>query len=175
MRRKTDWAPLLAWLAALVALVAFPVVASAHDDSCHRLKICPSDKDPAGYRCGDNSRGICNEANLPDEDDDNAGEDLTGPPDRGDCNDFPEYYTQKVCAAVLGRPVPVASPQAAAATAQPAPATPAPAPLPKNGADEALMALTGGTLVELGYGLVLLSERIKRRRRGPVYLQPTLF
>lgn len=59
---------------------------------------------------------------------------------------------------------------AAVPTAAPVAATPAPS-IPKNGADTGVMALSGLSLLEAGYGMTLLARRYGVKRRNvPIYL-----
>ncbi len=59
---------------------------------------------------------------------------------------------------------------AAVATAAPVASTPAPS-IPKNGADTGVMALSGISLLEAGYGMTLLARRYGVKRRNvPIYL-----
>jgi hypothetical protein len=70
-----------------------------------------------------------------------------------------------------GSPAPTASAGAQTAVPTPTPtATPA-GPLPNNGAETGVLALSGLTFLEAGYGLTLASRRLGIRRRAiPLYL-----
>jgi len=58
-----------------------------------------------------------------------------------------------------------------AATVVPTPAPIKPAPLPNNGAETGVMAMSGLSLLEAGYGMTLLARRYGVKRRNiPVYL-----
>src|SRR5258706_2586241 len=60
---------------------------------------------------------------------------------------------------------------AAAPAATVAPVSTTPASIPKNGAETGVMALSGLSLVEAGFGLTLVARRYGVRRRAiPMYL-----
>jgi hypothetical protein len=70
-----------------------------------------------------------------------------------------------------GLPTAAASPTASAAAATASPTTTSGQPLPQSGAETGVIALSGLSLLELGYGLTLASRRLGVRRRAiPLYL-----
>lgn len=74
-------------------------------------------------------------------------------------------------AATSASPTPTASLTAPTVTTTPTPSQ----ALPKNGAPTAVIALSGLTFLEAGYGLTLAARRIGVRRRAlPLYLMRTL-
>lgn len=136
--------------------------ASAHRDGCHTAHSCPSDANPPTYRCGDDG----NECAFPNDPSD-PGTPQLGPPNTEDCTDHPEYYTEAACAEFITadeepEPAPVEegktpSDDTPAATSQRD-------DLPTTGLPVWLYGMIGLNVLQVGWGLLLIEDRLRRRR-----------